>query len=130
MTKKEEQPKNNRAGQSERDQDNNNYNSNITPEDKEVLNNQSKDEGKGDYFKEREEPIDYAGADLDLPGDDDRKFNPTTNKPQDVEKERRPKESANSNDNIESQSETVYKGEKAEKYKDPSEKTRDNDNRK
>ncbi|MDX1753688.1 MAG: hypothetical protein R3259_10910 [Salinimicrobium sediminis] len=130
MTKKEEQPKNNRAGQSERDQDNNNYNSNITPEDKEVLNNQSKDEGKGDYFKEREEPIDYAGADLDLPGDDDRKFNPITNKPQDVEKERRPKESANSNDNIESQSETVYKGEKAEKYKDPSEKTRDNDNRK
>lgn len=130
MTKKEEQPKNNRAGQSERDQDYNNYNSNITPEDKEVLNNQSQDEGKGDYFKEREEPIDYAGADLDLPGDDDRKFNPTTNKPQDVEKERRPKESANSNDNIESQSETVYKGEKAEKYKDPSEKTRDNDNRK
>ncbi|NJY62460.1 hypothetical protein HC174_06775 [Salinimicrobium sp. CDJ15-81-2] len=126
MTKKEEQPKNNRPGQSERDQDNKNYNSNITPQDKEVLNNQSQDEGKGDYFKDREEPIDYAGADLDLPGEDDRKFNPTTNKPQDVEKERRPKESANSNDNIESQTETVYKGEKAEKYKDPSEKTRDN----
>ncbi len=130
MTKKEEQPKNNQDRQSGRDQDNKDYNSNITPQDKEVLNNQSQDEGKGDYFKDREEPIDYAGADLDLPGEDDRKFNPTTNKPQDVEKERRPKESANSNDNIESQTETVYKGEKAEKYKDPSEKTRDNDNKK
>lgn len=130
MTKKEEQPRNNRSDEPQGNQGDKKYNSNITPEDKEVLNNQSQDEGKGDYFKEREEPIDYAGADLDLPGEDDRKFNPTTNKPQDVEKERRPKESANSNDNIESQSETVYKGEKAEKYKDPSEKTRDNDNKK
>lgn len=126
MTKKEEQPRNNQTDQTERDQNNKNYDSNITPQDKEVLNNQSQDEGKGDYFSEREEPIDYAGADLDLPGEDDRKFNPTTNKPQDVEKQRRPKESANSNDNIQSQSDTVYKGEKAEKYKDPSEKTRDN----
>ena len=130
MTKKEEQPRNNENRQAEGNQDSKSYNSNITPQDKEVLNNQSQDEGKGDYFKDREEPIDYAGADLDLPGEDDRKFNPTTNKPQDVEKERRPKESANSNDNIESQSETVYKGEKAEKYKDPSEKTRDKDQNK
>ncbi len=130
MTKKEEQPRNNENRQAEGNQDSKSYNSNITPQDKEVLNNQSQDEGKGDYFKDREEPIDYAGADLDLPGEDDRKFNPTTNKPQDVEKERRPKESANSNDNIESQSETVYKGEKAEKYNDPSEKTRDKDQNK
>lgn len=127
MTKKEEQPKNNRDT---RDQQDKRYNSEITPEDKEVLNNQSQDEGKGDYFKDRDEPIDYAGADLDVPGEDDRKFNPTTNKPQDVEQQRKPKDSANSNDNIESQSETVYKGEKAEKYKDPSEKTRENDNKK
>ena len=129
MTKKEEQPRNNQQDRSIEKGKPGSYNSNITPEDKEVLNNQSQDEGKGDYFKEREEPIDYAGADLDLPEEDDRKFNPTTNKPQDVEKQRRPKESANSNDNIESQSETVYKGDKAEKYKDPSEKTRHEDNR-
>jgi hypothetical protein len=128
MTKKEEQPKNKREDmQREKDR---NYNPEITPEDKEVLNNQSQDEKKGDYFKERDEPIDYAGADLDIPGEDDRKFNPTTNKPQDVEKERRPKDSANSNDNIESQTDTVYKGEKAEKYKDPSEKTREKNNNK
>ncbi len=125
MTKKEEQPRNNQQDGSNKNPDSGSYNSNITPEDKEVLNNQSQDEGKGDYFKEREEPIDYAGADLDLPGEDDRKFNPTKNEPQDVEKQRRPKESANSNDNIESQTETIYKGDKAEKYKDPSEKTRD-----
>jgi hypothetical protein len=122
MTKKEEQPKNNREDMTRGK--GNNYNSDITPEDKATLNNQSQDEKKGEYFKEREEPIDYAGADLDLPGEDDRKFNPTTNKPQDVEQERRPKESANSNDNIESQTNTVYKGEKAEKYRDPSNKTR------
>lgn len=101
-----------------------NYNPDITPEDKNVLNNQSQDEKKGDYFKDREEPIDYAGEDLDVPGEDDRKFNPTTNKPQDVEQERKPKDSANSNDNIASQTDTVYKGEKAEKYQDPSKKTR------
>ncbi|WP_037324500.1 hypothetical protein [Salinimicrobium terrae] len=123
MTKKEEQPKNNKE---DMNRDNNQkYNSDITPEDKATLNNQSQDQKKGDYFKDRDEPIDYAGADLDIPGEVDRKFNPTTNKPQDVEKQRRPKESANSNDNIESQTETVYKGEKAEKYKDPSDKTRD-----
>lgn len=100
------------------------YNPDITEENKEVLNNQSKDEKRGekenDYFKDREEPVDYAGADLDLPGEDDRKFNPTRNEPQDIEKQRKPKESANSNDNIESQSQTVYKGEEAERYQDPS----------
>lgn len=126
MTKKEEQPRNNRDTKDLQDK---RYNSEITPEDKEVLNNQSQDEGKGDYFKDRDEPIDYAGADLDVPGEEDRKFNPTTNKPQDVEQQRRPKESANSNDNIESQSETVYKGEKAKKYKDPSEKSRDDNHK-
>lgn len=128
MTKKEEQPKNNRTDMKR--EENQKYNPEITPEDKSTLNNQSQDEKKGDYFKDREEDIDYAGADLDIPGQDDRKFNPTTNKPQDIEKERRPKESANSNDNIESQTNTVYKGEKAEKYRDPSEKTRNNDNKK
>ena len=128
MTKKEEQPKNNRSDMKR--EENQKYNPEITPEDKSTLNNQSQDEKKGDYFKDREEDIDYAGADLDIPGEDDRKFNPTTNKPQDVEKERRPKESANSNDNIESQTDTVYKGEKAEKYKDPSEKTRDKEKEK
>lgn len=128
MTKKEEQPKGNKR-ERENPEDLS-YDPNITEHDKEILNNQSKDEKKGDYFKERQEPIDYAGADLDVPGEDDRKFNPTTNKPQDVEKERRPKESANSNDNIESQTDTVYKGEKAEKYKDPSRKTRDDRNNK
>ena len=128
MTRKEEQPKNNRTDMNR--ENDGKYNSDITPEDKKVLNNQSQDEKKGEYFKDRDEPIDYAGADLDIPGEDDRKFNPTTNKPQDVEKERKPKESANSNDNLESQTDTVYKGEKAEKYRDPSEKTRDNDNEK
>lgn len=123
MTKKEEQPQNNKENMKRENE--RKYNPDITPEDKKVLNNQSQDEKKGEYFKERDEDIDYAGADLDIPGEYDRKFNPTTNKPQDVEKQRRPKESANSNDNIESQSDTVYKGDKAEKYKDPSEKTRD-----
>lgn len=127
MTKKEEQPQNNQEKENESKLP---YDPNISDQDKEVLNNQSRDQQKGDYFKDREEPIDYAGADLDLPGEDDRKFNPTTNKPQDVEKQRRPKESANSNDNIESQTETVYKGEKAEKYKDPSEKTRNDKSQK
>lgn len=128
MTKKEEQPKNNKVDMKR--EENQKYNPEITPEDKATLNNQSQDEKKGDYFKDREEPIDYAGADLDIPGEFDRKFNPTTNKPQDVEEQRRPKESANSNDNIESQTETVYKNEDAEKYKDPSEKTRNKDSKK
>ena len=128
MTKKEEQPKNNRS-EMKRDE-NQNYNPDITPEDKKVLNNQSQDQQKGEYFKDRDQPIDYAGADLDIPGEYDRKFNQTRNEPQDVEKQRRPKESANSNDNIESQTDTVYKGEKAEKYRDPSEKTRNSDDKK
>lgn len=126
MTKKEQMPNKNKQDREELEKDLP-YNPDITGEDKQVLNNQSKDETRGekegDYFKDRNEPIDYAGKDLDIPGEDDRKFNPTRNKPQDVEKQRRPKESANSNDNIESQTETVYKGEKAEKYKDPSKKT-------
>lgn len=128
MSKKEEQPKNN-----DRDRDtakNSSYDPNITEHDKKILNNQSQDQKKGDYFKDRKEPVDYAGADLDIPGEDDRKFFPDRNLPQDVEKERKPKESANSNDNIESQTETVYKGKKAEKYKDPSEKTREDRDKK
>lgn len=123
MTKKEELPKKNTKDESS--SDNLPFNPEITKEDKEVLNNQSKDEKKGDYFKDREEPIDYAGADLDVPELDDKQFNPTRNKADDSEKQKRPKESANSNDNIEEQSETVYKGKKAEKYEDPSHKERD-----
>lgn len=123
MTKKEEMPKKNQQEREESSKDLP-FNPDITAENKKVLNNQSKDEKKGDYFKDRDEPIDYAGADLDVPELDEKKFNPTKNKADDVEKQRRPKESANSNDNIESQSETVYKGKKAEEYKDPSEKTR------
>ena len=121
MTKKEEMPKKNQeeSGKASKDLP---FNPEITSEDKKVLNNQSKDEEKGEYFKEREEPIDYAGADLDVPEMDDEQFNPTRNKPDDSEKAKRPKESANSNDTIEEQSDTVYKGDKAEKYQDPSKK--------
>lgn len=125
MTKKEGMPKDNKQEREEAPKDLP-FNPDITEEDKNVLNNQSKDEKRGEkedeYFKDRDEPIDYAGADLDIPKEDDRKVFPTRSMPQDVEKGRRPKESANSNDNIESQSDTVYKGEKAEKYKDPSKK--------
>lgn len=124
MTKKEEMPKKNKQEREAASKDLP-FNPDITSEDKEVLNNQSKDEKRGDYFKDRDEPIDYAGSDLDVPELDDKKFNPTRNKADEVEKQRRPKESANSNDNIESQSDTVYKGKKAEKYSDPSKKTRD-----
>lgn len=124
MTKKEEMPKKNKE---EREQTSKDlpYNPDITSENKKVLNNQSQDEKKGDYFKDRNEPVDYAGADLDLPEMDEKKFNQTRNKADESEKSKRPKESANSNDNIESQTETVYKGKKAEKYKDPSNKSRD-----
>lgn len=122
MTKKESQPENKNTGKEKNT--NLPYDPDISEQDKEVLNNQSKDQKKGAYFKDREEPIDYVGDDLDIPGEEDRKFNPTTNKPQDIEKRRKPKESANSNDNIASQTNTVYKGENAEKYKDPSEKSR------
>lgn len=121
MTKKEELPKK-KQGRDEKSSEDLPFNPEITSEDKEVLNNQSKDQKKGDYFKDRDEPIDYAGADLDLPEMDDKQFNPTRNKPDDSEKEKRPKDSANSNDNIEEQSETVYKGKKAEDYRDPSKK--------
>ncbi len=124
MTKKEEMPKKNKQ---EREQTSKDlpYNPDITSENKKVLNNQSQDEKKGEYFKDRDEPVDYAGADLDLPEMDEKQFNETRNKADDSEKQKRPKESANSNDNIESQTETVYKGKKAEKYKDPSNKSRD-----
>ena len=124
MTKKEEMPRNNK-NERESDPKDLPYNPDITPGDKEVLNNQSQDEQKGNYFKNREEPVDYAGEDLDIPEMDEKQFNQTKNKADDAEKNRRPKDSANSNDNIESQSDTVYKGEEAEKYNDPSEKTRD-----
>lgn len=124
MTKKEEMPKGNKQERESASKDLP-FNPDITSEDKKVLNNQSKDEKKGDYFKDRDEPIDYAGADLDVPEMDDKQFNQTKNKADDAEKQRRPKESANSNDNIESQTETVYKGDKAEKYQDPSKKDKD-----
>lgn len=124
MTKKEEQPKGNREDKEEREKASKDldYNPNITAENKEVLNNQSNDEKKGNYFKDRQEPIDYEGEDLDIPELDDKKFNQTANKPDDSEKQERPKKSANSNDNIESETKTVYKNEDAEKYKDPSKK--------
>jgi hypothetical protein len=121
MTKKEEMPRKNKEEREKKPKDMS-YNPDITPEDKEVLNNQSKDEKKGEYFKDREQPIDYTGSDLDIPQLDDKQFNETRNKADETEKNRKPKESANSNDNIESQTKTVYKGEKAEKYEDPSKK--------
>ncbi|MFD0975665.1 hypothetical protein [Salinimicrobium gaetbulicola] len=116
MTKKEEMPKKN-EDQDQKSSKDLPFNPEITSEDKEVLNNQSKDEKKGEYFQDRDEPIDYAGADLDVPELDDKQFNPTRNKPDDSERKKRPKESANSNDNMEEQSDTIYKGDKAEKYK-------------
>lgn len=121
MTKKEEMPKRNKE---EKEQVSKDLPSNpaITPEDKKVLNNQSEDEEKGEYFKEREEPIDYAGADLDLPEMDENQFNPTKNKADESEKAKKQKESANTKRNINKQSDTIYKGEKAEKYKDRSKK--------
>lgn len=121
MTTKEEMPKK-KQGNDEKSNKDLPFNPEITSQDKEVLNNQSKDQKKGDYFKDRDEPIDYAGADLDLPEMDDKQFNPTRNKPDESEKEKRPKESANSTGNVEEQSETVYKGKKAEEYRDPSKK--------
>ena len=80
MTKKEQEPRDN---EEERGQQPGNldFNPNITEEDKEVLNNQSEDETKGEYFEDREEPIDYEGEDLDIPEFDDKQFNSTTNKP-------------------------------------------------
>lgn len=119
MTRKEEMPKKNKGKQKLSSEDLP-FNPNITSEDKKVLNNQSRDEKKGDYFKDREEPIDYAGADLDLPDMDDEKFNPTRNKADASEKSKKPKQSANTKGNQAEQSDTIYKGEKADKYKDPS----------
>ena len=120
MTRKEQEPKGNKD-ERERPSKKIDYNPDITSEDKEVLNNQSKDErsadGENDYFEDRNEPIDYAGADLDLPEMDDKQFNQTRNEPDDAERNRKPKESVNSSDDIKENTETVYKGEKAEKYK-------------
>lgn len=122
MTRKEKMPKDNK-GEREEHPKNLDYNPDITSEDKEVLNNQSKDEQIDDDFQERTEPVDYAGEDLDIPKDQ-QKFNQTVNEADDSEKNKRPKDSANSHDSIESRSKTVYKNEEAEKYKDPSEKSR------
>lgn len=97
------------------------YNSDITSEDKKILNNQSS-EGKDGYYNERQEPLDYSGEDLDLPEMDDKQFNQTWNKPDDSTVDERPKESANNSDDARENTETVYKGDKAEKY--------DNDNKK
>ena len=126
MTKKEQEPRDN---EEERGQQPGNldFNPNITEEDKEVLNNQSKDETKGEYFEDREEPIDYEGEDLDIPEFDDKQFNSTTNKPDESELEELPKESADDLDYTDSESKTIYKGEQAKKYRDPSEKTRKKD---
>lgn len=124
MTKKEEQPKRNKDDKFQENSENMSYDPDVTDHDKNILNNQSSDEKKGNYFKDRERPVDFEGEDLDIPKTDteERKFNETASKADDAAKNERPKESANSNDNIESESETVYKGEKAEDYKDPSKK--------
>lgn len=126
MSRKEQMPENNKGERQNAPKDME-YNPNITPEDKKVLNNQSKDEesadGQNDYFKDRKEPIDYAGADLDIPEMDDKKFNQTRNEPDDVERDRKQKESVNSNDDAKENTETVYKGEKAEKYGNSKEKS-------
>lgn len=126
MTKKEQEPRDN---EEERGPQSGNlkFNPDITEEDKEVLNNQSDDETKGDYFEERLEPIDYEGEDLDIPEFDDGQFNSTTNKPDESELEELPKESADDLDHTDSESKTIYKGEQAKKYRDPSEKTRKKD---
>ena len=127
MTKKEEQPKGNKQEREKGSKDLP-FNPDITPHDKEILNNQSYDEHRENYSDDRNKKIDYEASDLDIPEMDEKQFNETRNKADESTKNKKPKESANSNDNIESQTETVYKGEKAEKYKDPS-KT-DNSNKK
>jgi len=114
MTDKEQEPRED-SDNIKSNKDNPGYNPEITKEDKEVLNNQS-EEGKGEYFKDRQEPIDYEGVDLDLPESDDEQFNPTKNRADDSAKEERPKESVESQLDVESESDTVYKGEDAEKY--------------
>lgn len=122
MTKKEQMPRKDREDRERHPRDKD-YNPDVTPEDKEVLNNQSKDEKYEGYFKDRQENVDFEGQELDIPRDK-QKFNQTANEADDSEKNERPKDSANSNDRIESETETVYKNKDAEKYKDPSEKTR------
>lgn len=124
MTKKEEQPKRGEDDQFQENSEKLSYDPEITDHDKDVLNNQSQDEGKGDYAEERKKPVDFEGENLDIPKTDteEKKFNETASKPDDSTKNKRPKDSANSNDNIETESETVYKGTKAEDYKDPSKK--------
>lgn len=121
MTKKEEQPKGNMQ-EREKNKKDLPFNPDITSQDKEVLNNQSYDEHRENYRDDRNSEIDYEASDLDIPKMDEKQFNETRNKADDSTRNKKPKKSANSNDNIESQTETVYKGEKAEKYKDPSKK--------
>lgn len=127
MTKKERQPQGNRE-ERETPKKGMNYNPDITPHDKEILNNQSLDEEKGEYLDEREEPIDFTADDLDIPEMDEKQFNETASKPDESEREKRPKESANTKDDPKSDSETIYKGEKAEEYQDPSQKSRESKN--
>ena len=124
MTKKEEQPKGNKQDREKRPKDLS-YNPDITEHDKEVLNNQSLDENKGDYLEDRERPVDFEADDLDVPEMDEKQYNQTANDPDDETRNKRPKDSANNNDNIAPDNETVYKNEKAEKYKDPSKKSSD-----
>lgn len=123
MTKKEQEPGKD-TNQSEHKSNNLKYDPEITKQDKDVLNNQSQDEDKGEYFEERQEPIDYEGEDLDVPEFDDKQFNPTASKADESEKEELPKQSANSDADLKSETETVYKGSDAEKYKDPSKESR------
>lgn len=125
MTKKEQMPRKDREDRERHPRDKD-YNPDVTPEDKEVLNNQSKDEKYEGYFKDRQEDVDFEGQELDIPRDE-QKFNQTANEADDSEKNERPKDSANHNDRIESETETVYKNKDAEKYQDPSEKTRKKD---
>lgn len=125
MTKKEEQPKGNKQ-ERENNKKDLPFNPDITSQDKEVLNNQSYDEHRENYRDDRNSEIDYEASDLDIPKMDDKQFNETRSKADDSTRNEKPKKSANSNDNIESQTETVYKGEKAEKYKDPSKKDQKN----
>src|SRR5690606_42030710 len=113
MTDKEQEPREG-SDNIKSNKDNPGYNPEITKEDKEVLNNQS-EEGKGEYFKDRQEPIDYEGVDLDLPESDDEQFNPTKNRADDSAKEERPKESVESQLDVESESDTVYKGRSEER---------------
>lgn len=125
MTKKEERPRSEKTQLEEHPKDLD-YNPDITAEDKKVLNNQSKDHKISQYIEQREEPIDFVGHDLDVPLAKER-FNPTVNRPDDAERNRKPKDSADTHENLGPDSETIYKNQDAEKYRDPSEKTRRKD---